>query len=67
MHAYAFAAVFVAGVALRHDELRSIGDRNPLEVPEDVSPGERSEVVRDPHKAHAVLAESMRGFTLEPG
>ncbi|MCC8395512.1 cation:proton antiporter [Paraburkholderia sp. MMS20-SJTR3] len=65
LHAYAFIAVFVAGVALRHEELRATGDRNPAEVLEDVPRGERVEVAKDPQKAHAYLAESMMGFTLE--
>ncbi|MFT4063601.1 cation:proton antiporter [Paraburkholderia sp.] len=65
LHAYAFIAVFVAGVALRHEELRATGDRNPVEVLEDVERGERAEIAKDPEKAHAYLAESMMGFTLE--
>jgi len=65
VHAYAFIAVFVAGVALRHEELRATGDKNPTEVLEDVERGERREVAKDPEKAHAFLAESMMGFTLE--
>jgi NhaP-type Na+/H+ or K+/H+ antiporter len=65
VHAYAFIAVFVAGVALRHEELRVTGDKSPTVVLEDVERGEQGEVAKDPEKAHAYLAESMMGFTLE--
>jgi NhaP-type Na+/H+ or K+/H+ antiporter len=65
VHAYAFAAVFAAGVALRHEELRATGDRNPAEVLEDVERGARKDVAKDPQRAHAYLAETIMGFTLE--
>lgn len=65
LHAYAFVAVFAAGVALRHAELRATGERRPAEALEDVQHGERAEVAKDPERAHAWLAENMTGFTLE--
>jgi NhaP-type Na+/H+ or K+/H+ antiporter len=65
LHAYAFVAVFVAGVALRHEELRATGDQNPAEVLDEVQHGDKLDVAQDPEMAHAVLAESMMGFTLE--
>ncbi|WP_322013853.1 cation:proton antiporter [Paraburkholderia sp. J12] len=65
LHAYAFVAVFAAGVALRHEELRATGERRPAEALETVQLGERAEVAKDPERAHALLAESMTGFTLE--
>lgn len=65
VHAYAFVAVFAAGVALRHEELRATGSRRPAEALENVQLSEHTEVAKDPNRAHAWLAESMTGFTLE--
>ncbi|QBQ99092.1 cation:proton antiporter [Paraburkholderia pallida] len=65
LHAYAFVAVFAAGVALRYAELRATGERRPAEALENVQLGELSEVAKDPERAHAWLAEGMTGFTLE--
>jgi sodium/hydrogen antiporter len=65
LHAYAFVAVFAAGVALRRDELRATGERSPAEALDDVPLGKRTEVAKDPGRAHAWLAENMTGFTLE--
>ncbi|MEX4004402.1 cation:proton antiporter [Paraburkholderia sp. EG285A] len=65
LHAYAFVAVFAAGVALRHEELRATGERRPAEALESVQLGERTEVAKDPQRAHVWLAEGMTGFTLE--
>nr|WP_322102867.1 cation:proton antiporter [Paraburkholderia sp. J41] len=64
-HTYAFVAVFAAGVALRHEELRATGERRPAQALENVQLGEHAEVAKDPNRAHAWLAESMTGFTLE--
>jgi len=65
LHAYAFVAVFAAGVALRHEELRATGEQRPAEALENVQLGERTEVAKDPQRAHVWLAEGMTGFTLE--
>jgi NhaP-type Na+/H+ or K+/H+ antiporter len=66
LHAYAFVAVFAAGVALRHAELRATGEqRRPAEELETVQLGERTEVATDPRRAHVWLAEGVTGFTLE--
>jgi NhaP-type Na+/H+ or K+/H+ antiporter len=65
VHSYAFVAVFVAGVALRQEELRATGDKQPSEVLDEVQHGDQLDVAQDPEMAHAVLAESMMGFTLE--
>ena len=65
LRAYAFVAVFAAGVALRYLELRATGERSPSQALEDVQLGERAEVAKDPERAHAWLAEGMTGFTLE--
>ena len=61
LHAYAF----VAGIALRHEELRATGDKHPAEALDEVQHGEQFDVAKDPEMAHAVLAGSMMGFTLE--
>jgi hypothetical protein len=65
IHAFGFVAVFAAGVALRHEELRATGDKPPFEVLENMERGEKSDVAKDPERAHAYLAEAMMGFTLE--
>ncbi|PXX07046.1 sodium/hydrogen exchanger family protein [Paraburkholderia tropica] len=57
--------MFAAGVALRHEELRATGDKNPSEVLQNVERGERGDVAKDPERAHAYLAEAMMGFTRE--
>lgn len=65
IHAYAFIAVFAAGVALRREELRATGDTPPAEVLEGVARSERGDVAADPELAHAYLAEAMMEFTIE--
>ncbi|HEY3598101.1 MAG TPA: cation:proton antiporter [Paraburkholderia sp.] len=65
IHGYAFVAVFVAGVALRHEELRATGETAPTEVLEKVEHGELEEAARDPELAHAYVAESMMAFAVE--
>jgi NhaP-type Na+/H+ or K+/H+ antiporter len=65
IHVFGFVAVFAAGVALRHEELRATGDKPPFEVLENMERGEKSDVAKDPERAHAYLAEAMMGFTLE--
>ncbi|WP_090865457.1 cation:proton antiporter [Paraburkholderia diazotrophica] len=64
-HTIAFIAVFVAGVALRHEELKATGDTPPSEVLADVEHGEKQAAATDPELAHAYMAESMMGFTVE--
>jgi NhaP-type Na+/H+ or K+/H+ antiporter len=66
LHGYAFVAVFVAGVALRHQELRATGGHTaPTEVLEKVERGERDKAARTPELAHAYMAESMMAFAVE--
>jgi sodium/hydrogen antiporter len=66
LHGYAFVAVFVAGVALRHQELRATGGHTaPDVVLEKVEHGERDKAARTPELAHAYVAESMMGFAVE--
>ncbi|WP_118183057.1 cation:proton antiporter [Paraburkholderia phosphatilytica] len=64
-HAYGFLAVFVAAVALRHEELRATGEANPADVLDTMQRGETHDVAKDPERAPAYLAEAMLGFTLE--
>ncbi|CAB3750833.1 cation:proton antiporter [Paraburkholderia humisilvae] len=66
LHGYAFVAVFVAGVALRHQELRATGGHTaPNAVLDKVEHGERDKAARTPELAHAMVAESMMGFAVE--
>ncbi|HVE06579.1 MAG TPA: cation:proton antiporter [Paraburkholderia sp.] len=66
LHGYAFVAVFVAGVALRHEELRATGgDAAPTEMLEKIEHGERSEAAHTPGLAHVFVAESMMAFAVE--
>ncbi len=65
VHAYAFVAVFAAGVALRHQERRTTGETSPAQLLDDVQHGERLDVAKDPKRAQAYLAEAMLGFTIE--
>lgn len=62
---YAFIAVFVAGVALRRQEMKATGEQPPNEVLESVERGEREEAATDPELAHAYIAENMMGFSVE--
>jgi NhaP-type Na+/H+ or K+/H+ antiporter len=65
VHGYAFLAVFVAGVALRRNELEATGDETPAEALEEVQRGDKDKVSKDPELAHAYLAESMMTFSVE--
>jgi sodium/hydrogen antiporter len=66
VHGYAFVAVFVAGVALRHQELRATGKHTaPTVALEKVEHGERDKAARTPELAHAYIAESMMAFAVE--
>lgn len=62
---YAFIAVFAAGVALRRQEMKATGETSPSEVLQSVQRGEREEAAKDPELAHAYIAESMMGFSVE--
>jgi len=66
VHGYAFVAVFVAGVALRHQELRATGTHTvPTAALEKVERGARNKAARSPELAHAFIAESMMAFAVE--
>ncbi|WP_371884168.1 cation:proton antiporter [Caballeronia sp. S22] len=62
---YAFIAVFVAGVALRRQEMKATGETPPNEALQSVERGEREQAAKDPELAHAYIAESMMGFSVE--
>jgi NhaP-type Na+/H+ or K+/H+ antiporter len=62
---YAFIAVFIAGVALRRQEMKATGEKPPNEVLESVERGQREEAAKDPELAHAYIAENMMGFSVE--
>ena len=62
---YAFVAVFAAGVALRRQEMKATGKTTPREALQSVERGEREEAAKDPELAHAYVAESMMGFSVE--
>ena len=64
-HTYAFVAVFVAGVALRHEELDATGEQMPSEALADVERSHKQEAATSPELAHAYMAESMMAFAVE--
>lgn len=64
-HTYAFVAVFVAGVALRHEELDATGEQTPSEALADVERSHKHEAATSPELAHAYMAESMMAFAVE--
>ncbi len=65
IHAYAFVAVFAAGVALRREEMRATGETRPAEVLDDMERGDRHAAASDPERAHVYMAEAMMEFTVE--
>ncbi|MEB2488067.1 cation:proton antiporter [Burkholderia multivorans] len=64
-HAFGFIATFAAGVAMRRVEHRASGDRDPREVIGQVDSADVVATEKDPDKAHAFMAESVLGFTIE--
>jgi sodium/hydrogen antiporter len=65
VHAYAFIAVFAAGVAVRSRERTVTGEQVPNDALKAVQHGERDEAAKDPELAHAYMAESMMAFSVE--
>jgi NhaP-type Na+/H+ or K+/H+ antiporter len=63
--AYAFLAVFAAGVALRHVEHRTSGGQSAKEVLGAVEGDEIPEAATDPARAQAFMTETIMGFTVE--
>lgn len=64
-HTFGFIATFAAGVAMRRVEHQASGDRPPREVIGQIDPEDVSATEKDPDKAHAFMAESVLGFTIE--
>ncbi|MEM5385750.1 cation:proton antiporter [Paraburkholderia phymatum] len=64
-HTYGFVAVFAAGVAMRRVEHRASGPRSPRETIGTVDSEDVVATAADPEKAHAYMAESVLGFTIE--
>ncbi len=62
---FGFLAVFAAGVAMRRVEHRASGPSAPREVIGTIDSTDVSATERDPAKAHAYMAESVLGFTIE--
>ncbi|MGF6602366.1 NhaP-type Na+/H+ or K+/H+ antiporter [Paraburkholderia sp. GAS448] len=65
LHTFGFLAVFAAGVAMRRAEHRASGARSPLAAIGTVDPGDIEATAAHPKKAHAYMAESVLGFTIE--
>lgn len=65
LHTFGFLAVFAAGVAMRRAEHRASGARSPPDAIGSVDPGDIEATAADPKKAHAYMAESVLGFTIE--
>ncbi|ACC74369.1 cation:proton antiporter [Paraburkholderia phymatum] len=64
-HCNGFVAVFAAGVAMRRVEHRASGGRSPRQAIGTVDSEDVVATAADPHKAHAYMAESVLGFTIE--
>jgi sodium/hydrogen antiporter len=64
-HGYGFLAVFAAGVAMRRVEHQSSGDKSSKEAVGTVDTEDIEATATDPKRAHAFMAESVMGFTLE--
>jgi NhaP-type Na+/H+ or K+/H+ antiporter len=65
VHCYGFVAVFAAGVAMRRVEHRASGGRSPREAIGTIDSEDVVATAADPQKAHAYMAESVLGFTIE--
>jgi NhaP-type Na+/H+ or K+/H+ antiporter len=64
-HCNGFVAVFAAGAAMRRVEHRASGGRSPREAIGIVDSEDVVATAADPQKAHAYMAESVLGFTIE--
>lgn len=63
--AYGFIAVFAAGVTMRRVEHRASGARRPDEVVGTIDTTDVTATASHPEKAHAYMAQSVLGFTIE--
>ncbi|CAG9239602.1 Na+/H+ antiporter-like protein [Burkholderia gladioli] len=64
-HGFGFLSAFAAGVAMRRVEHRASGQSGPREVIGAIDPTDVGATARDPQRAHAYMAESVLGFTIE--
>ena len=64
-HTFGFIATFAAGVAMRRVEHRASGDRRPREAIGQIDSEDVVATEKHPEKAHAFMAESVLGFTIE--
>jgi NhaP-type Na+/H+ or K+/H+ antiporter len=64
-HTYGFLAVFAAGVAMRRVEHRASGAVSPRRAIGTVDSEDVDATAANPSKAHAYMAESVLGFTIE--
>ncbi|SFU23969.1 hypothetical protein SAMN05192563_102439 [Paraburkholderia aspalathi] len=65
LYTFRFLAVFAAGVAVRYAELRASGERSLIAAIGAVDPKDFEATAAHPEKAHAYMAESVLGFTIE--
>lgn len=65
LNTYGFLAVFAAGVAMRGVEHRATGERSPHDAIGAIDSADVAATAADPRKAHAYIAESVLGFTIE--
>lgn len=64
-HTYGFLAVFAAGVAMRRVEHRASGGQSVRKTLGTVDAENVDATAANPSKAHAYMAESVMGFTIE--
>ncbi|SEA92350.1 cation:proton antiporter [Paraburkholderia sartisoli] len=64
-HTFGFLAVFAAGVSMRRVEHRASRGQSPRETIGAIGAGDVTATAADPQKAHAYMAESVLGFTIE--
>jgi sodium/hydrogen antiporter len=65
LHTFGFLAVFAAGVAMRRAEHQASGKQSAPDAIGAVDPGDIQATAAHPQKAHAYMAESVLGFTIE--
>jgi NhaP-type Na+/H+ or K+/H+ antiporter len=65
LHTFGFLAVFAAGVAMRRAEHRATGARSPQDAIGAIDSSDVAATAAHPDKAHAYMAESVLGFTIE--
>jgi NhaP-type Na+/H+ or K+/H+ antiporter len=63
LHAYGFLAVFAAGLAIRHEEMRRVGGGTPAPAPPPSSAHEQPETAFNPDTAPKYMADAVLSFT----